>query len=200
MKRLQRIIVTVAVERVRLAGAALIDEDDVAIVLHALEDRANSFCELRGALAGAAGQEEQRIRLRIGAQRRQHDDVQVDLASLLGRAILVDLERAAVGVDGRVVARARLEFVDCLNGLRLIAAADGEDGKNCDEHPALHRSDCSKGVRCESYNGYVGCNRVLATLAHGFQSGNRSLPGPVVSLVVARAVGAAMARSQSSPS
>ena len=104
-RRLQRIVVAVAVERVRLAGAALIDEDDVAIVLHARNNVADGLGELGGALAGAAGEEEERIGLRISAQRRQDDDVQVDLAALLGGAILVDLERAAIGVYRRVVCR-----------------------------------------------------------------------------------------------
>ena len=118
-ERLQRIVVVVAVERIRLAGAALIDEDDVAIVLHAAEDLADHLGQLGGALAGSAGEEEQRIGLRIGAERRQHDDVQIDLAALLGGAILVDLERAAVGIDGRVVAGARLEPVDRLGRLGI---------------------------------------------------------------------------------
>ena len=49
-------------ERMRLAGAALVDEDDVARALHGAEGVANLSGQLRGALAGAAGEEEQRIR------------------------------------------------------------------------------------------------------------------------------------------
>ena len=67
--------------------------------------------QFRGALAGAAGEKEQRIGLRIGAERGQHDDVQVDLAALLRLAVLEDLEAAAVGIGRRVIADARLQAI-----------------------------------------------------------------------------------------
>jgi hypothetical protein len=100
----------------------LIDKDDVAIVLDAAEDLTHQFRELGRALAGTAGEEEERIGLRIGPQRRQDDDVQVDLAALPGDAVFVDLESAAVGVNRRVVASTRFELLDRRDGLVWVAA------------------------------------------------------------------------------
>ena len=57
----QRVRVRSAVQRIRLPGAALIDEDDVARPLDGAEGRANLARQLRRALAGPAGEEEQRI-------------------------------------------------------------------------------------------------------------------------------------------
>ena len=129
-------------ERIRLAGAALIDEHDVAVGEDLAIRLADHLRHLGGALAGSAGEEEQRIGLRIGAQRRQDDDVQIDLAAGLGGAVFVDLEGAAIGIDRLVVSGAGLETIDRLGGLGLIAAREDESGKNCDERPPQHRRDC----------------------------------------------------------
>ena len=96
-----------AVERIGLAGAALIDEDDVAVGLDAAEQLRERRGHLRGALARAAGEEEQRIGLRVAAERRQHDDLQVDRAALARLAVLEDRQRAAVGVGRPFVTSCR---------------------------------------------------------------------------------------------
>ena len=64
----QRVAVGAALERMRLAGTALVDEDDVAGGLDAAEQFANATRHLRGALARAAGEEEQRIGLSVVAE------------------------------------------------------------------------------------------------------------------------------------
>ena len=62
-------------ERRRAAGAALVDEHDVAILAHAGQRRGERSEEARR-LAGAAGENEQRIGARVQRVRRQHRDRQ----------------------------------------------------------------------------------------------------------------------------
>ena len=50
-----------AVQRIGLAGSTLIDEHDVAGALNLAEDDADLAGQLGGGLAGAPGQEEERI-------------------------------------------------------------------------------------------------------------------------------------------
>jgi hypothetical protein len=75
----------------RLAGAALVDEDDVPVPQDGAEYLAYLGGHLRRALARTSGQKEKRIGFRLGCQRRQRDDVQPDTASGARGAILVDL-------------------------------------------------------------------------------------------------------------
>jgi intracellular septation protein A len=68
------------VERVRLAGATLVDEDDIAVAEYPPEDLPHLRRELRRRLTGSAGEEEQRVGT-LSTQRGQHDDVQRDAAA-----------------------------------------------------------------------------------------------------------------------
>jgi hypothetical protein len=52
---------------------------------------ADHLRHLGGALPWSAGEEEQRIGLRIAADRRQDDDIEIDLAAGLRGTVLVDL-------------------------------------------------------------------------------------------------------------
>ena len=96
----------------RLAGAALIDEDDVAVGLHATEELANAARHLRRALTGPTGEEEQRVGLRVVAKRGQDDDSKVDRAALTGVAVFEDFQRAAVGVGRALIPFAWMETVE----------------------------------------------------------------------------------------
>ena len=55
----------------RAARAALIDEDDVALAPRRLERAAQLQVEVDGALPGPAGDQEQRVGPRLGAERRE---------------------------------------------------------------------------------------------------------------------------------
>src|SRR5688500_12252625 len=74
----ERIGVRLALGRMRLAGAALVDEDDVAVGLNATKELAKATGHLRRALTGSTGEEEQGVGLRVVAQRGQDDDSKVD--------------------------------------------------------------------------------------------------------------------------
>ena len=69
---------------------------------------------LRRALARPAGEKEQRIGLRVAAQRGQHDDLQIDRAALSRLAVLEDPQRAAVRVGRAFVSRAGMETIEAV--------------------------------------------------------------------------------------
>ena len=87
--------------RGRAARAALVDEDDVAIAARRLERAAQLQIEVDGALARAAADQQQRVRPRLGAERPEPCDEQLDLRPVGGRGIERHLERAAARVGGR---------------------------------------------------------------------------------------------------
>ena len=96
-----------AVEGIRAAGAALVDQHDVAVGEHPGEDAGERLGGGDRRLAGAADQDEQRIGSGGGAQRRQHRHPEPDPAPLPGGAVLEHLERAAarLPVDAGELAR-----------------------------------------------------------------------------------------------
>jgi hypothetical protein len=106
---LQRVRFTPALERMRLAGAALVNQDDVALA----EDGAEYFAyfgrQLGRRLAWSTGQEEQGVGCRLGGQRRQGDDVQGNAAPGPRCAILEDFQRSTGGVGRAFRRRTRVE-------------------------------------------------------------------------------------------
>lgn len=76
-----------AFERIRLSGAALVDQDDVALAADAGEGRRVKVRQARGRLSRPALQDEERLEL-ARAQRGKDDDVQLDRASVLHAASL----------------------------------------------------------------------------------------------------------------
>ena len=73
-------------QRRRAAGAALVDEDDVAPVVEPGEQPHHLWCQRNRALPGTAGEEKHRVG-KLPARQRRHDDV-------------VDVDRAALGLPG----------------------------------------------------------------------------------------------------
>ncbi len=79
--------VEIAIERVRTAGAALVHRQDVAALAQLLVIR-EAGCIPGGRPPRPAGQDDDRVRRPIGGERRQHHDVEVDLAAAPRRAVL----------------------------------------------------------------------------------------------------------------
>ena len=71
-----------ALQRVRGAGPALVDEQDVALAMHAIEGRGVVNVESGGRGARPAGDHRQRVGLGRHVQRRHDGDVQLDVAAL----------------------------------------------------------------------------------------------------------------------
>ena len=107
----QRVRVRSAVQRIRLPGATLIDQDDVPRSLHGAEGRANLSRQLRGPLSRPAGQEDQRITCHR-PYGRQDDDPEPDLAAGLSGAILEYRQRPAVGIGRTLGTRAGMKTVE----------------------------------------------------------------------------------------
>ena len=72
------IVVEFAIHRRRPAGAALVDEQDVPVPPHALECAGEERVKLHGALAGAAGERDERVGLGVEIERRHHRHAQFD--------------------------------------------------------------------------------------------------------------------------
>ena len=106
---LQRVRFTPALERMRLAGAALVNQDDVALTEDGAEYFAHLGRQLGRRLAWSTGQKEQRVGCRLGGQRRQGDDVERDAAPGPRIAVLVDFKRSAGGVGRALRRRAGVE-------------------------------------------------------------------------------------------
>jgi hypothetical protein len=117
-----------AIELARQAGAALVDEDDVAGGARALEGGGQQLDHLAAGLAGAAGKDEQRIGPRRLAERGGHRHVQLERAGLRLRIIQRDR-------NGHAAQR--------LLGTRQVAAAAGcrRAGRTGQHEP--------EGRRCE---------------------------------------------------
>ena len=96
---LQQQVLARARERRGAAGAALIDEHNVALAAQGLEGRAIGGIELDGALAGAARERHQRIGRGPERQRRHHGDAQTDAAGRGLVRIQRPLETAAARLD-----------------------------------------------------------------------------------------------------
>jgi hypothetical protein len=84
-----------AVQWIRLAGASLIDEDDVALALDATEQFLNLAGKLRRTLAGSACEEHESVRFWDGCERREDSNQKLDSASNTGMAVFEDRHGAA---------------------------------------------------------------------------------------------------------
>ena len=90
----------VAFERVRFAGASLIDEDDIAVALDGPERIVQLAREFGGALAGSAGEEEERVFGVFTLQRGKDDDFERNFATRFGLPVFPYFQTAAVPVAG----------------------------------------------------------------------------------------------------
>ena len=113
------IVIELAIHRCRLPGAALIDEQNVAVAPHAFESAGKSRVELHGALAGAAGERHQRVGFGREVERRNNGDPQFDFSiHLAGGVERPDKRRAArlhagharAGADSAVLEFDRLGY------------------------------------------------------------------------------------------
>src|SRR5215204_3691018 len=128
----QRVRVGAAVQRIRFPGAALIDQDDVACALDGAKGAADLMGELRGALAGSAGEKDEWV-VSDRADRGQHDDPQADLAPGFGSAVFKNGQRSTVGIGGAVRARAGMKAVES-TGAGTTSAGRGPEHQH--EHEA----------------------------------------------------------------
>ena len=122
----------------RVAGAALIDEDDVAIGLRCGGRSRGPAAPSARRPGRPAGEEKERIGLRIRTQRRQQRRCSDRSAALAGLAVLEDPQRAAIRVDRTFVSGAGMETIESRWRLPL-GAANGDCGEN-DEKRAASQS------------------------------------------------------------
>ena len=78
------------------------------------------------ALAGSAGEVEQRVGILSPSRARQDDDLQTDAAAGLRLAILPNLDGSAVAVEGPLLAGAALQKIEGVR-LRLQGSASGQE-------------------------------------------------------------------------
>ena len=102
------------VETVRAAGSSLVDEHDVAALVHLGEDGQHPQRVGDGRAAGPARDVHQRIRSRPAVPSRNHRHAQLDRAAFGPSAVLRDGERLAPGRDAAVQrARSQVEPRRC---------------------------------------------------------------------------------------
>jgi hypothetical protein len=90
-----------AVERVRCARAALIDHHHIALEVQALSGRHHRQEGLSRSLPRPAGHQEDRVRRRVAAVRRDYSNVQLDLPPIEGRRVFGHSQRATLGMHRR---------------------------------------------------------------------------------------------------
>ena len=110
--RFELLVIGLAVERVRIARAALIHQHDVAIGLERAERVADKARHFSGAASRTAGEVEDRVGSGLAAQARKDDHLQGKLAAGSRGAVLEDLHLTAVGVGRTLGTRAGFEPVD----------------------------------------------------------------------------------------
>jgi len=91
------------------AGAALVDEHQVAAVVQARQPRQHMRGHADRALAGAAGQQQHRIGLLVARQGRHHEVVDVHLHTVRPRRVQRARQAAAQQLVGNAVDAAGLE-------------------------------------------------------------------------------------------
>ncbi len=99
------IVAELAVQRVRTPGPALVDQHDVAIATHSLEDGGNRRVEDCRAHAWAAGEYEQRVPVLVPVDRRDASDVQADVPPMGLCRVFRDSEHTAFGLNRADVLR-----------------------------------------------------------------------------------------------
>ena len=139
---------------------------------------------LRRTLSRAAGQEHQRVRQHVGADRRQHHDVEADGLARARVAILEDLVAAAVGVGGAFFGDARMEPIREIR--RGGTAAPGRQARRqeaCRPRPThppapLHRSThlpCANVGRIRDVRLHIALIVLAGALVYG-----TGLSGPLL--------------------
>ena len=143
-------------ERIRLAGAALVDQHDVARLAHLAERPVDGRPDLHGRLARAAGKEEHGIvRRRPFVGRGQPGDVQRHLAAfgsgrilghLVGRALRLDVggqvgRRQRAGREGELAVMADGLLVGPRGGAVAAGERQGaQGGRECSTKLVFHAS------------------------------------------------------------
>ena len=131
----------VAAVRVRSPGAALIDEQDVAIHVQHAQLLAPVGRRLGGGVSRSAGEIRDRVLSGRLRERRQDDHVEPDRAAVRLRAVLRDDEGAAAGVDPLHHARLRRPRPLRLSAKERSVDADGDTdadaggGRQADQRP-----------------------------------------------------------------
>jgi hypothetical protein len=119
-----------ALQRRALAGAALVDEDQVAALVQARIARRDQRQHLRRGLAGPAGQQGDRVGQLVARQRRHQHHAQRDGPALrLGRVERA-LQRAALQLGRVAVEAAGLERQRCGGGGLGVRAARQQGGQH----------------------------------------------------------------------
>ena len=136
----------VAAAGVRSAGAALVDEQDVAFHVQPRQLLAQIGGLLGSGPSGPAGEIRDRVLPDGVRERREDDDAEPDRAPVRFRAVLRDDEGAAAGFDPLHRARARRpRLLRPSRERSLDADADAGGGHQADEQPhnPLRQSQCS---------------------------------------------------------
>ncbi len=101
-----------AFQRIGFSGAALVNEDDVAAGLNAVERFFQNVGHGSCALTGAASEEEERIGCGVLLESGKNEDFESDFATGFGLAIFPDAEGTAVGVGRPFAGSARLQMIN----------------------------------------------------------------------------------------
>ena len=134
-----RRLLDLALERVRAAGAALVDEHDVAPRVDLVQHRQHLPPGAGGGLAGATREDEHRVGLLVARDRR--DDREADLDGLALRLVRVLRHRHRAAADFAVDTRDPAAF-ELRGGVAAAGAAGGErrGGDGADEQAAEDRA------------------------------------------------------------
>src|SRR3989449_3008256 len=100
----------IALQRVGRSGPPLIDQEDVTLPSQIGIRLAQEARIAGGWRDSPAGEEDQGIRSDLRTLRRKHDDVEPDLSTFAGGAVLIDLVPAAADLLGHTRHMARLEL------------------------------------------------------------------------------------------
>jgi hypothetical protein len=129
-----RVAVEIAIERVGAAGAALIDEYNVA----AGAEQAVSCiagCGFGGRLSRSAGQDEQWVGCALLAERGKDYDVQPDLTAGFGGAVFPDWVGGALNLRGDTRHATGVRFRFDGGDWRAGGASQGAEQEQCKKKP-----------------------------------------------------------------
>ena len=123
------LLVGLAVEGARIPGSTLIHQNNVAVGLHVAKDLADLPGHFGRALAGSAGEEEERVGRRFAPQAGEQDDFERQLPAGACGAVLPDVDLTAVSVGGAVGAGTEAQAVQRRGGRAQARTRRGEQNE-----------------------------------------------------------------------
>ena len=166
---LERVVRHVAVEAVGVAGAALVHHHEVALAPDAGEGRKERRETVDRSLARPAGDEEERVGLRLGRDRGNDRDGEPDARAVRVVRVLGHRERAAARLGGdEAVEVGDAAGLERDQRLRLAASA----GESSAPRTKAASSSAREWLR--------SLMRVLRILSHGTLHGGKALGAPAL--------------------